>query len=375
MLKNFKELQYKELFLYIFFITLIMGTFSISIVSLFLKNYPSLLITGLSFLFGLFMIYRYNRNKDFNEMALMLLWSVALIIFSHVFINDFEKDIVYTLMLPMTAPILLSRKQLLFHGSIYLFITFCVVIYGFITHQFSDPRAISGFAILSGFVLLFGTTYHLTIEASYKKLEESNKQKAFLLKEIHHRVKNNLNIVASILGLEKFESNIEEVHKLINQNKLRIESIAMVHEILYESSDLENIDFKTYISKLTTHILNTESHDENIELKLNIIKLSLSIEEMMQFGIIINELMTNSIKYAFPKKKGVISITLIQEEHCYKLTYQDNGIGIQGIKQGFGSSLIEMSIQQLDGELTIINQNGLSHEICFKGEKNENTYR
>jgi len=375
MLKNFQDLQYKEVFLYIFFITLILGTFTISIVSLLLKNYPSLLITGLSFLFGLFMLYRYNKNKNFEEMSLMLLWSVAFIIFSHVFINDFEKDIVYSLMLPMTAPILLSRKKLIFHGGIYLLITLVVVVYGFITHQFSDPRSISGFVILSGFVLLFGTTYHLSIEASYKKLEESNKQKDFLLKEIHHRVKNNLNIVASILGLEKFESNIDEVHKLINQNKLRIESIAMVHEILYESSDLENINFKTYVKKLTTHILNTESHDENIKLKLNIIKLSLSIEDMMQFGIVINELMTNSIKYAFPKEKGIISITLVQEEHCYKFTYQDNGIGLQNTKQGFGSSLIEMSVQQLDGELTIIHQNGLSHEICFKGAKNENTYR
>ena len=375
MLKNFKNLPYKEFFLYIFFFTFIIGTFIISIVSLFLKNYESVYITGSSFFFGFFMLYRYYKYKDLEKMSLLLLWSIAFIIFSHVFINDFEKDIIYTLVLPMTAPILLSRKKLLFHGSIYLVMTLSVVIYGFITYQFTDPRSITAFTILSGFVLLFGTTYHLTIEASYKKLEESNKQKDFLLKEIHHRVKNNLNIVASILGLEKFESNIDEVHKLINQNKLRIESIAMVHEILYESSDLENINFKTYVKKLTTHILNTESHDENIKLKLNIIKLSLSIEDMMQFGIVINELMTNSIKYAFPKEKGIINITLIQEEHCYKFTYQDNGIGLQNTKQGFGSSLIEMSVQQLDGELTIIHQNGLSHEICFKGAKNENTYR
>ena len=375
MLKNFEDLPYKELFLYIFFITLIIGTFTISMVSLFLKNYPSLTITGVSFFFGLFMFYRYNKNRNFEEMSLMLLWTIAFIIFSHVFINDFEKDIVYSLMLPMTAPILLSRKKLIFHGGIYLLITLGVVVYGLMTHQFTDPRSISGFAILSGFVLLFGTTYHFTIEASYKKLEESNRQKAFLLKEIHHRVKNNLNIVASILGLEKFESDIEEVHKLINKNKLRIESIAMVHEILYENSDLESIDFKTYVRKLTTHILNTEGHHEPIELKLNIIKLSLSIEDMMQFGIIVNELMTNSIKYAFPKEKGVISITLVQEEHCYKLTYKDNGVGLQNTKQGFGSSLIEMSIQQLEGELNIINYHGLSYEICFKGEKNENTYR
>jgi two-component sensor histidine kinase len=129
------------------------------------------------------------------------------------------------------------------------------------------------------------------------------------------------------------------------------------------------------MNKLTKHILATESNNETIELALNIIKLSLSIEDMMQFGIIINELMTNSIKYAFPNNKGQINISLIQEEHFYRLTYQDNGIGIQdSSKQGFGSSLIEMSIQQLEGELNIVNQNGLSHIIYFKGEKNENTY-
>ena len=161
MLKNFKNLPYKEFFLYIFFFTFIIGTFIISIVSLFLKNYESVYITGSSFFFGFFMLYRYYKYKDLEKMSLLLLWSIAFIIFSHVFINDFEKDIIYTLVLPMTAPILLSRKKLLFHGSIYLVMTLSVVIYGFITYQFTDPRSITSFTILSGFVLLFGTTYHL----------------------------------------------------------------------------------------------------------------------------------------------------------------------------------------------------------------------
>lgn len=274
-------------------------------------------------------------------------------------------DVVYVLVLPMTAPILLSRKDLLIHGSTYLLITLFILGYGYFTHQFTDPRSMSAFSILSLFVFLFGSTYHFAIEESYQKLKESDQQKAFLLKEIHHRVKNNLNIVASILGLEKFESDADEVHKLINQNKLRIESIAMVHEILYESSSLERIDFKAYIQKLTKHILYTESENGNIEVTLDIVPLRLNIEPMMQFGIIINELMTNSIKYAFEEGKGKIDISLAKYEHKYKLTYKDNGIGLQGTKRGFGSSLIEISVQQLDGELNIISQNGLVYEISF----------
>ena len=374
MLNSLKDMQYKELFLTVFFFTFLIGTFAISIVSYVLGHMTSFWVTSISFLFALFMIYIYAKNRDTHKMSLMLLWSIAFIVFSHIFINHFNIDVVYILILPMTAPILLSRDDLRIHGTLYLLISLSILGYGFFTHQFNDPRSISSFLLLSFFVFLFGTTYHFAIEESYKKLEESNKQKAFLLKEIHHRVKNNLNIVASILGLEKFESNIEEVHRIINQNKLRIESIAMVHEILYESSDLEQINFKTYMHKLTKHILHTEGGGREITIHLDIVPLLLSIEYMMQFGIIINELITNSLKHAFGEENGEISITLIKYEHNYKLIYKDNGKKTTTYKKGFGTSLIEMSVQQLEGEMEVVMNYGIRYEITFNGDKNENSH-
>ena len=336
-----------------------------SIISLFLGHTLSFWVTFVSFFWALYILWHYNTYRNIEREAVMLLWTVGFIVFAHIFINHFGTDVVYILLLPMTAPILLTRKQLQYHGLIYLLVSMAIFSYGFATDEFHDTRSVSGFALLSFFVFLFGATYHFAIEESYKKLEQSNKQKDFLLKEIHHRVKNNLNIVASILGLEKFESDATEVHKLIHRNKLRIESIAMVHEILYENSDLEKIDFKSYIQKLTKHIIQTEG-DEDIHIVLDIVKLELHIEPMMQFGIIINELMTNSIKYALRGDEKSISITLLRHEHEYKLCYKDSGRGEKEAPQGFGSSLIQMSVKQLDGRLNITHKDGLVYEIYFK---------
>ncbi len=365
MLNSLKQLRHKELFLYVFLTTFIVGTLTISIVTLILGHLPSFYVTSLSFIFGLYMIYRYLDSKSIDHISIMLLWAVAFIVFSHVIINGFNADIVYILLLPMAAPILLSRKQILFHGGLYLLISTILLTYGFLTDEFSDPRSISSFALLSIFVFLFGATYHYAIEESYRELDKSNKQKDFLLQEIHHRVKNNLNIVASILGLEKFESDTEEVHTLIDKNKLRIESIAMVHEILYESSDLEFIDFKMYVDKLSKHVLKTESVEDSVEIEIDMIELHLKIESLMHFGIIINELMTNSLKYAFCESRGKIKIRLCKNIDGYKFIYSDNGVGLQESAKGFGSNLVEMSVEQLGGELTLTDQNGVIYEISF----------
>ncbi len=371
MLKYLKTLEYKELFLVVFLFTFVIGTFVISLVSFFLGDIVSFFVTLFSFIGGIYTVYLYIEKKEnINYIAVLLLWMIAFIVFSHIFINNFGIDVVYILLLPMTAPILLSRKALLFHGSIYLFLSILIFSYGFMTGQFTDSRSISGFGLLAFFVFLFGSTYHIAIEESYRKLAEADRQKAFLLKEIHHRVKNNLNIIASILGLEKYESDISEVHKLIKQNKLRIESIAMVHEILYESKDLEHIDFRHYILKLTQHILNTERGLHEIELFTDIVELELNMEYMMQFGIIVNELMTNSIKYAFTKEcdTGKISICLEKHQYEYKFIYQDNGMGLKENKKGFGMNLIEMSVEQLDGEVHFFDNDGLVCEVFFRSE-------
>jgi len=366
-------MHHKELFIYGYFVGYSLGLLlSISLSLFVLQDYISILVTIPSLVFVLYLYLHYDKHKTYRFAALGLLWSSSMVVFFHIVHNNFMLDIAFLLIIPMAAAIILSKRDIFIHGSFYIILILIQFAYGYLKypqHPFlHNPALIATFVVLSFFVFAFGATYHFAITQSYERLEEANKQKAFLLKEIHHRVKNNLNIVASILGLEKFESNTDEVHKLIGQNKLRIESIAMVHEILYQSEDLENIDFKTYLSKLTEHILITESKENNIHLHLDIVTLMLNIEAMIQFGIIINELMTNSIKHAFKAEEGNIYITLQKHEKHYVLIYKDDGKGLHSDKKGFGQNLIYISAQQLGAEVTMTNDEGLTYTFSFKKE-------
>jgi len=362
----------KEQYLYGVLIVFVTGAFFSAVVRLFTQDYIVSGIDAFALFVGYFIITHYEKHRDFTLTVLRLFWLSSIVIFSFILYFDYSLHILLILLVPLTGSILLDTKDFIYHGSYFLLSFFLLMLYGFIYNDTSlylhNIDFIIAFSLLFFFVLGLSLVYNQSIKKSYLELQKANEQKSFLLKEIHHRVKNNLNIVASILGLERFESDTEEVHRLIQQNKLRIESIAMVREILYKSDDLEHIDFETYLSKLSEHIMTTESNDERVSIHLDIVPLQLGIESMMQFGIIINELITNSIKYAFPHTTGSINIVLQKHKHHYKFIYQDDGIGLKDKKPGFGQSLIKMSAHQLKATLDISNQEGLRYEFTFQGD-------
>jgi len=376
MLDKSKYTSLKAKYLYGIIITAITVSTVSAIIRFFITDY--VIVAGDIIMISVILLisYNYEKNGDFSRAVIQMFWLSSIIIFIFIVYTQYNLLILLVILMPLLASVLLDVKQFLFHGAIFLSLFFLIMLYGFLNrenyHYLNDINFLISFTILFIFVLVHSTIYNNTMRNSYLQLQKSDKQKAFLLKEIHHRVKNNLNIVASILGLEKFESNTEEVHKLIAQNKLRIESIAMVHEILYKSEDLENIDFKTYLSKLTEHILATESREDNIQLHLDIVELKLSIEAMIQFGIIINELVTNSIKHAFGEKakneEGNIYITLQKHEVHYVLTYKDDGIGLHSEHKGFGQNLISISAQQLGAEVKMTSQDGFNYTFSFRKE-------
>jgi len=276
----------------------------------------------------------------------------------------------------------MSLKKIIkntYHKDLFLYGFYIgyLFIYGYSTYMlhsllYDDKNMSVYIIILLLSVISFGIFYHITIEKSYHELKRANSQKTFLLKEIHHRVKNNLNLISSILGIQKLESNSPEVHALISQNQLRLESIAMAHEMLYSQKDLENIYFDSYVQKLTQHILKTDSAKDNIRVKIEMMPYKIPIDHMIQYGIIINELMVNSIKYAFDDNGGIITIKLEQKDNHCLFTYKDNGKGVENIekKQGFGLNLIKMSVLQLNAQMEIYNDDGLVYEIRFQEEEN-----
>ncbi len=371
-IKNIKTLHYKELFLYGMYNSYLFITSIATIVDFLIQNYIDALLDFISVILVFFAFKNYLKNKNQEFASVFIFWISSSIVFIFIIKNEFNIGVIFTLLIPLVAFILLSTKKIIQHVSLYFVILTLIFVFGYLkydTHPLLyDPKPMSAYIIATMFVLAFGFFYHTVIEHYYQELEEANRQKTFLLKEIHHRVKNNLNIIASLLGLQKFETNSQEVHKLIDQNRLRLQSIAMAHEILYKQDNLEHIAFDTYISKLSSHILEIDSYSNTISLKIDIIKIHLSIESVIQFGIIINELMTNSIKYAFENRDGEIIITLIKTINGYQFKYYDSGKGfdIENCEHGFGHNLIEMSIEQLGGILSIKNENGLSYIIDFK---------
>ena len=375
MFKSLQNMHYKSLLLYGFYGSYIVLNLVATIIDFFIQNYSDALIeiTAMGVAVIMFRIYLKHKNEELASIVFM--WMSTLVIFTFIINNEFHISIIFSLLIPLIAFILFSRKMIILHLLLYFFALSMVFIYGYMrfdNHPFLyDVPSMSAYIISLLFILAFGAFYHIAIEHSYREIEEANRQKTFLLKEVHHRVKNNLNIIASILGLQKFESSSKEVHELIDQNRLRLESIAMAHEILYACDNVANIEFKEYVTKLSSHILHAESRGHEIEVKIEVVTLKLSIENMVQFGLMINELMTNSLKYAFPKNRGCISIGLKEEDEEFIFFYGDDGEGIDldTFQKGFGFSLIEMASKQLDGLLEIDHTHGLRYKIRLKGLK------
>lgn len=318
------------------------------------------------------LLWYYHKQKNYQQSTLLLLWNAVAFVFLRIIVYDYGLDIVFLLIPPMVAAILLDKKTLQIHGFIYILGVIFLLRYGY-THYPEHPflhhkSYMIVFGIFSFFVVSFGAVYHYSIEQSYNRLENSDKEKTFLLKEMHHRVKNNLNMINAILGLQENQSKSEEMALFIKQNSLRIKSIALVHELLYQDKNLQYINIEKYLYKLVQHSI-PASKRESVYIHLIIENIHLNINDIIHIGIIINEYLTNSIKYAFTDKQGDIEMTLKAKKSHYILEYKDNGVGIkEDFVSGFGFQLVEMSVEHLEGsQKQTHSSDGFHAVITFKG--------
>ncbi len=250
------------------------------------------------------------------------------------------------------------------------------------THEFEFST--NGKKFLSGFVPIpneeneiervMGITQDIT---ERKKSEEiiyqSLKEKTTLLSEIHHRVKNNLAIVSGLLELQRYEVKDEKVEAAFEQSINRILSIAMVHELMYKSKDLSSISVQNYLEELIPTISSTMQDESlNVEFDIQIDDTKLNISEAIPLGLMFNELITNSFKYAFePGSDAKISIQLDKTDHNIKVVYQDNGKGFKDSAnfdkpKNLGLNLVHTQLQQLDSKYSADTKNGFRLEFTFK---------
>jgi len=208
------------------------------------------------------------------------------------------------------------------------------------------------------------------LENKNSLLDKKNQENEVLLKEIHHRVKNNLEMVSSLLTLQSEQIDDQNTKEAITEGKNRVNSIGIVHQKLYQGTNLGAVEMKDYLLSLSESILDSFGADERIDLKINMEKLELDIDTAIPLGLIINELLTNTIKYAFPNsEKGVIIINLEkQNNNTLHLEVSDNGVGKLGIIQGtgFGEQLISLLTHQLNGTMKEKIKNGTTTLFDFK---------
>ena len=204
---------------------------------------------------------------------------------------------------------------------------------------------------------------------------EKNKEKEILLKEIHHRVKNNLQIISSLLSIQNKTNKDPKVQENIVSSQRRINSIAVIHEMLYQSDNIARIEFNTYLEKLVGNLINTlKKENQLIHLEIEATDIYMNLETAIPLGLIINEVVTNALKYAFAdRKNGTISIQIEpQSEQKYILYIGDNGIGIpkdfDPLKsKSLGSKLIQSLSYQMSGQAKLDNSKvGTNYVISFK---------
>lgn len=205
-------------------------------------------------------------------------------------------------------------------------------------------------------------------------LTASLREKEAMLKEIHHRVKNNLQMVSSLLHLQSEKIRDPSLLAIFLESQNRVRSMAIIHECLYESPDLAHLDFSDYVEKLTDNLLRTYSlHPEKNVLRLSVDRVALDLDVAIPCGLIITELVSNALKYAYPEgQEGLIHVKFrVLPENRYELTVADEGVGLPGPLNfdsidSLGLRLVQILTEQLEGRIRVENAPGASFIIEFK---------
>jgi len=204
----------------------------------------------------------------------------------------------------------------------------------------------------------------ITVDITDRKLAEdkliaSLHEKEVLIKEVHHRVKNNLQVISSLLNLQGRQTEDEETREAFRDCRNRIRSMALVHEKLYGSKELARIDLADYVRNLTSYLSASYGIEKRVRLRLDLEDAAIGIDKAIPFGLIINELVTNCIKHAFPDgRTGEIRIDLHPCEGKLKLVLSDNGIGLSKkiddpSTKSLGLNLVQTLVKQLKGTIDV----------------------
>jgi len=239
--------------------------------------------------------------------------------------------------------------------------------------EFTAEASISTVGVNGGSmftVILRDVTQRL---AADEKLHQALREKEALLKEIHHRVKNNLQVVSSLLGLQFRDAADERTRTMFRESQNRIHSMALLHEILYQSNTFSRVNLPDYIRQIAAHLFSSYGIGaDRIRLLTNLETMSLNVDSAVPCGLIINELVSNSLKYAFPEgRRGEVRIDLhARQSGMARLVVADDGIGLQGhvdwaTARSLGLRLVRSLAEQLGAEVEVQSAAGTQIQLTF----------
>lgn len=219
--------------------------------------------------------------------------------------------------------------------------------------------------------LLVGIAQDITEKkALEEELIRKNRENELLLKEIHHRVKNNLQVITSLLNLQFNKIEDEQVVEALSKSKDRINSMALIHTKLYQSGNLAAINFGEYLDELTEIIAGSYAANDMIICTVKHSEATFEIDLSINLGLIITELVTNAYKHAFKgREKGLIEVELSHRNGEHQLIISDNGIGIVDdtiSHQSLGLEIVEALTEQINGQMEVSSNGGLKYLITFK---------
>ena len=189
-------------------------------------------------------------------------------------------------------------------------------------------------------------------------------EKEILLKEIHHRVKNNLQVISSLLSLQGRQTDNPEIEAAIRESKDRVKSMSLIHQSLYQKDNLTGIEIKDYFEKLFRSLFDSYNiRREDIKLDMEIDDLMLDVDTVIPIGLVVNELVSNALKHAFPSGQGLVNVSLKEVNDSLVLKVFDNGKGISNAHEisnsdSFGYKLIRSFKRKMKGELDIRSDKG-----------------
>lgn len=208
-----------------------------------------------------------------------------------------------------------------------------------------------------------------------ERIKQSLREKEVLLKEIHHRVKNNMQVITSLLSLQASFLDDDEIKDAFRSSQYRINSMGMVHEMLYQSEDISKIDYGSYLERLIMGLISAmKGYNSGIELNLDVPNISLNVDTAVPLGLIVNEVITNALKYGFPnQEEGIITVKITcLELPFYKLEIGDNGVGFEQdldfkSSKSLGLMLIHKLATQLNGSIERLpDKKGTNYILYFQ---------